>query len=140
MKINQNVKNNNFINNRNLLLHLKGSSLCKGKFILVFLFLIINLKFCSTQNSTTCHEMYLSNLTDVKCLNTTACCYMEYTFMTRNFTKCILKVNETEDMCSSMGDVSYKESVDMIVCSCYSGFLACSATLYFAIFLIFGFL
>ena len=114
MKILQITKNSNHNINKN------------NKFInkafLIF-FILINLKFCNTNNATTCYELYSNNTIPENCFNTTACCYLEYSFYEKNYTKCILKLNNTEDICTGVSDVSGKEGVSMSVCDCFGNFI-----------------
>jgi hypothetical protein len=85
-------------------------------FILFMCISLINIS--KSNNSTTCYEMYLNSTIKENCFNSTACCYLEYTFIEKNFTKCIEKINDTENICEGVIDVANKEYVDMRICSC----------------------
>ena len=102
-----------------------------------FFFLVtwlVSINFVIPNNSTTCNKMYLENLTQENCFNSTACCYLEYQFYEQNFTKCIMKINDTEDLCPSIIDYSGIQKVNVITCNCNS------FTIYFNIILLFGFI
>lgn len=94
--------------------------------------LLLNIKNSNCQNSTTCYEMYSNNTIKQNCFNSTACCYLQYTFQEKKFNKCIEKINVTENICPGVNDVSYKEGVNMEFCDCSQIFIS----LNFLIFLI----
>lgn len=87
--------------------------------ILFILILIISLKICKpANNSTTCFQLFSNKTISQNCFNTTACCYLEYSFYDNNYFKCIEKVSYDENMCHAIGDITSKENVTLSVCDC----------------------
>ncbi len=75
-----------------------------------------------TPNATNCMVMYQNNQTDVPCLSNSTCCYLEFNYYDKNFTNCYLKINETDNMCSTMTDyIETFSGTSVSVCDC-SGF------------------
>jgi len=91
--------------------------------VFILLIILINFKFASTQNATTCFELYSNRTIQQNCLNTTACCFLEYSYYNNTYTKCIEKLNESEDICSGINDIAGKEGASLSYCSCFCNFL-----------------
>lgn len=99
--------------------------------LFLLLLIILNLNFASPQNATTCFEMYSNKTIEQNCFNTTACCFVEYSFYNNTYVKCIEKLNNTEDICSGMNDITSKEGASLSYCSCFSEFLTINTFIIF---------
>lgn len=84
----------------------------------VLLFLYIN--YVKSQNATDCMQMYNNNTINTPCVTDRSCCLIQYSNFNHNFTKCLLKQNETEDLCESISDVVNFYVGSMTLCECAS--------------------
>jgi hypothetical protein len=80
--------------------------------------LFLNIVFC--QNATDCRDMYLNNTITIPCVDDRACCLIQYTQYNNNFTRCILKLNSTEDMCLNFADTIGFYFGSLTTCECAS--------------------
>jgi hypothetical protein len=71
-------------------------------------------------NSTDCKYMYLNKTIDTPCFDDSSCCFINYTFSDNTITKCVAKVNQTEDICDDMGNTIgyYGGSLNDCECNC----------------------
>jgi hypothetical protein len=87
---------------------------------LYFVCLILYINYVKSQNATDCMEMYMNKTTDTPCLTDRSCCLIQYSNYNQNFTKCLLKLNETEDLCDNLSDVISFYTGSMTLCECAS--------------------
>jgi len=92
-----------------------------NKFFILFI-ILINCNYIRTQNATTCFEMYSNNSIQQNCFNTSACCYVEYNYYNNTNVKCIVKFNNSEDICPGINDITSKESASLSYCDCFASF------------------
>lgn len=97
----------------------------------ILITILINTNFIKTQNSTTCFEMYSNKTIQQNCFNTTACCYLEYSFYNNSYVKCIEKMNNTEDICVGINDITVKEGSSLAYCDCFTSFLGLNILIFF---------
>ena len=90
--------------------------------ILIFFFFFSS-NFVSTQNSSDCMEMYKNSSTDQKCLNATDCCYYEYDYNGKNYKRCVVKLNHTDNICRNFSQIVMVLGGSWTTCSCFSFFL-----------------
>ena len=88
------------------------------RLLLLFIFII---NICS-QNSSDCINMTLNKSTDQQCYNSTDCCYFEYVYNGKKFQKCLVKLNQIENICKNFSQVINTIGGMWITCSCFSMF------------------
>jgi len=103
--------------------------------VLYLTIIIININNSNCQNSTTCYEMYSNKTIVQNCFNSTACCFLNYTYYNTTSIKCIEKINSTENICPGIDDISYKEGATLNVCDCAGNFIAINFLIFFIIIL-----
>lgn len=108
-----------FTDNKKNVSTLKQSKKDINRFFILMI-ILINCKFINTQNATTCFEMFSNKTIQQNCFNTTACCFVQYSFYNNSYVKCIEKLNNTEDICSGMNDITGKEGASLSYCDCFS--------------------
>lgn len=93
------------------------------KLVILLTILITQVNHIKTQNATTCFEMFSNKTIQQNCINTTACCYLEYSFYNNSYVKCIEKVRNDEDFCNGIYDITAKEGSSLAYCNCFASFL-----------------
>ena len=74
-------------------------------------------------NATECEDMYKNNTIKTKCLNSTSCCIVNYFYNNNYTTNCIIKNNQTEDLCNEINDRISLFSGEVEECDCYNFFI-----------------
>lgn len=95
------------------------------KQLLACMIIIFNLEFITSHNASECVKMFFNNTITTPCINNMTCCYLEYSNFNANATskKCLLKKNDTENICPQLGPaVSYFYS-SLDICDCMGHYL-----------------
>jgi len=81
----------------------------------------IQIQIISSQNATTCMNMYRNNSITTECINNSTCCFLSYQFYNNTMEKCLIKANESENLCSTMEDVIVSYGATNTKCECSTG-------------------
>jgi len=87
-------------------------------------------------NSSTCLEMKNNGSISLDCFNTTACCFYQYTYNSKNFVQCEKKKNNTDNLCLYLPDVVAYFGGSMSLCDCLGRFNSFYRIVYLFIILI----
>lgn len=91
------------------------------KFSILIIFLqLLNV---NSQNATTCVELYQNKTIDTPCTDNTTCCYLNYDYFDKLFTKCIVKMNSTDNICDNISDAIGSFYGSVIACDCFSNWI-----------------
>ena len=88
-------------------------------------FIILNLDMIFSHNVSECVKMYFNNTIKTPCVNNKTCCYIEYTNFGANstFNKCILKKNETDDICPELSPTMSYFYSSLNICDCIGSYI-----------------
>lgn len=99
----------------------------KKNWILMLILFSTLINMTASQNATTCKSMYTENLTTVPCITNTTCCYLEYQYFGKNFTKCLFKLNETDNICDTLPQsILSFPFTNVNYCDCFSNWISLS--------------
>ncbi len=83
--------------------------------IIIFLILI---NIVISINTTDCATMYKNGTIITKCVNSTSCCIINYIYKDDDITTCIIKNNNTENLCNQLSDRISLYGGEVEECNC----------------------
>lgn len=104
------------------------------KFILIS-FLFVNVEKVNSQNASDCFNMYINKTINIPCVDNSTCCFVQYTNYDQNFTRCMLKLNSTENLCDDFSEtISYYHG-SLSICDCFTKWINNKFILFFIVLL-----